>query len=202
MLNLLRKDIILHKQMFVILLPILLVYLFLGASHILVGFVFSTVMVMTSFAMDEKSEINMLLNSLPYTRNEIVSSKYLGVFVLTFIVVVTIFIGNIIFNQELIPFIDIFFIFIIVMMFAAVLLPFSYKFKSQYLLIASIVLFLVYMVVVNFLIRNLNDIIREFIQRLLSAQNMMVYLFITVIIGGIYAGSWILSTHIYRKKLF
>jgi ABC-2 type transport system permease protein len=43
--------------------------------------------------MDEKTSIHILLNSLPYTRKEIVSSKYIGACVFTFVIVFTIFMG-------------------------------------------------------------------------------------------------------------
>ncbi|MFD1849469.1 ABC-2 transporter permease [Oceanobacillus bengalensis] len=202
MFNLIRKDIVLQKQIIMILLPVLLIYLLLDSSSILVGYLFSTIMIMVAFSIDEKSEINILLNSLPYTRKQIVSSKYIGVFIFTFLVVFTIFIGNLIIHKEITPWKDILFIFSLVMVFTALILPFSYKFKSQYLLIASPVLFVIYMVVVTFFIKNLNDKIREFVQALLTSQNSQLYWLIVLSVVAIYVCSWFLSIRIYRKKVF
>ena len=62
---------------------VLCVYLMLDISPIWVGVVFSIVISMYAFSIDEKSSIHMLLNSLPYTRKEIVSSKYIVVVLFT-----------------------------------------------------------------------------------------------------------------------
>ena len=58
-------------------LPLLFVSLFLSTSAIWFGFIFCFAIIMQSFSMDEKASIHLLLNSLPYTRKEIVSSKYI-----------------------------------------------------------------------------------------------------------------------------
>ena len=90
---------------------------------------------MNAYATDEKSSIHMLLNSLPYTRKEIVSSKYIGAIIFTGMVVFTIFIGNLIIHQEITMWKDILLIVSFVMIAISLMFPFSYKFKSQYMLI-------------------------------------------------------------------
>ncbi|WP_068673512.1 ABC-2 transporter permease [Oceanobacillus sp. Castelsardo] len=202
MFNLIRKDIVLHKKTLMILLPILLVYLLLGTSSIWVGIVFCIAIIMGVFSSDEKSTIHILLNSLPYTRKQIVSSKYIGVFLFTFIVVFTIFIGNLMIHREIIPWEDLLFIFGIVMVLTALAFPFSYKFKSQYLLVASLVLFAIYMIIVNLFIKNLNDRIREFVQALLNLQSHQLYLSIGFSVIALYVCSWLLSIRIYKNKVF
>ncbi|MCY8856135.1 ABC-2 transporter permease [Bacillus atrophaeus] len=185
-----------------ILLPTLFVYLTFNISYIWSGFVFSIVIIMNAFSMDEKARINTLLNSLPYTRREIVSSKYMGVLIFTFIIVLTIFIGNLIIYRELTIWIDLMFIVCLVMVSASFLFPFSYQFKSRYLFIGSVILFGIYMVLVNTLFRNLNDIIRENVRILLSLQNINVYLLILFSVIILYVCSWFLSIRIYRNKAF
>ncbi|MBT9249623.1 ABC-2 transporter permease [Bacillus halotolerans] len=202
MFHLIRKDIILQKKSLMILLPILFVYLTLNISYIWSGFVFSIVIIMNVFSMDEKARINTLLNSLPYTRREIVSSKYIGVLIFTLIVVLTIFIGNLIIHRELTFWIDLMFIVCLVMVSASFIFPFSYQFKSQYLFKGSLILFGIYMVLVSTLFRNVNDIIRENIRILLSVQNLNVYLFILFSVIILYVCSWLLSIRIYRNKEF
>jgi len=81
MFNLIRKDIVLQKITLLIMLPLLVVYLFLENSSVWGGIIFSIAIIMNAYNIDEKSSIHMLLNSLPYTRNEIVSSKYIGAFI-------------------------------------------------------------------------------------------------------------------------
>ncbi|WP_106768816.1 ABC-2 transporter permease [Paenibacillus faecalis] len=202
MYNLIRKDLILLKKPSMMLIPALLLYLYFDFSYIWSGFLFSIVIIMSLFSYDEKSSINTLLNSLPYTRKEIVSSKYIGALLFTLIIVFTIFIGNFLFHRELTAWRDILFIVGLVMGVTSLLLPFSYQFKSKYLMTGILVLFGVYMLVINTFIKNLNDIIREFVQTMLVTQNVQFYLIVTFSIMILYACSWLLSIHIYRKKAF
>lgn len=202
MFNLIRKDIVLQKPTLMIMLPLLVVYLSLRSSFIMAGVLFSIAIIMNAFASDEKTSIHMLLNSLPFTRKEIVSSKYIGAFIFTSLVVFTLFIGSLIIHREIIVWKEIMFIVSMVMVFISFLFPFSYKFKSQYLLIASLVLFGIYMVVISVFSLNLNDKIREFVQTLLTVQTAQFYLLIAFSVIMLYACSWLLSIRIYRKKVF
>lgn len=202
MYNLIRKDLILLKKPSMMLIPALLLYLYFDFSYVWSGFLFSIVIIMSLFSYDEKSSINTLLNSMPYTRKEIVSSKYIGALLFTLIVVFTIFVGNFLFHRELTAWKDMLFIVGLVMGVTSLLLPFSYQFKSKYLMTGILVLFGVYMLVINTFIKNLNDIIREFVQTMLVTQNVQFYLIVTFSIMILYACSWLLSIHIYRKKAF
>ena len=76
-------------------------YLVVDTSSIWVGILFSMVIIMSAFGTDEKPSINNFLNSLPYTRKEIVSSKYIGALIFTFIIVFALFIGNFIIHREI-----------------------------------------------------------------------------------------------------
>lgn len=202
MFNLIRKDILLQKTTLMILLPGLFVYLILEASSIWVGILFSIAIIMNAYTTDEKSSINMLLNSLPYTRREIVSSKYIGAIIFTCAIVFIIFIGNLIIHQEIVAWKNLLFIVSVVMVAISLLFPFSYKFKSQYMLIASLVSFGAYLVVINSFIPNLTDKIRGFVQTLLTLQAPQFYLIIGLSVLVLYACSWLLSIRIYGKKVF
>jgi len=202
MFNLIRKDIVLQKKMLMIMLPVIVIYLILGTSSIWVGILISIVMIMDAFSSDEKTSINLLLNSLPYTRKEIVSSKYIGAIFLTCVVVFIIFIGNLVIHQEITAWIELAFIVSVVMVFISLIFPFSYKFKSKYLLFASIVFFAIYLLVIKFFIPNLFDEIREYVGILLTLQSTQFYLLIAFSIIVLYVCSWLLSIRIYRKKVF
>ena len=54
--------------------------------HPVLTFIVASVFIpFNTYAYDEKAETNILLNSLPYTRNEIIASRYLGaVFIWSF----------------------------------------------------------------------------------------------------------------------
>ncbi|MCY8065393.1 ABC-2 transporter permease [Bacillus haynesii] len=202
MFNLILKDIILQKKTLAASFLVLCVYLMLDISPIWIGVVFSIVISMYAFSIDEKSSIHMLLNSLPYTRKEIVSSKYIVVVLFTCMVAAAIFIANFIIHRELTIWKDILLMVAIVMTAASFMLPFCYKFKSNYLLNVSIVAFGLYMLTVNFIVQNLNDQIREFVDMLLALHNTSLYLIVAISIITLYGCSWLLSIRIYRNKVF
>ncbi|OZI11116.1 ABC transporter permease [Bacillaceae bacterium SAS-127] len=202
MCNLIRKDILLQKTTLMILLPILFMCSALASSSIWLGIVFSLSIIMTTFTIDEKSEINSLLNSLPYTRKEVVSSKYIGTFIFTFIVVFTIFTENLIIHKEITAWKDIMFIVSVVMVSVSLMFPFSYQFKTRYLHIGGLVLVGICVVVINTLIPNWLDIIRENVHILLTLENVQFYLLIAFSIITLYVCSWLLSIRIYSKKVF
>ena len=202
MFNLIRKDIFLQKTTLLIMLPLLVVYLFLENSSIWGGIIFSIAITMNAYGIDEKSSINILLNSLPYTRKEIVSSKYMGAFIYTGIVIFTVFIGNLIIHQEIMIWKDLLFIIGPVMVAISLIFPFSYKFKSQYMLIGALVSLAIYMVIIPLFIPNVNDKIREVVQTLLTLQTTYFYLIIVLSVMALYACSWLLSIRIYAKKVF
>ncbi|MFJ7933324.1 ABC-2 transporter permease [Sporosarcina sp. NPDC096371] len=202
MLNLIRKDVLLQKTTIMFLLPLLVVYLFLENSSIWGGIIFSIAIIMNAYSVDEKASIHMLLNSLPYTRKEIVSAKYMGAFVFMGIVVVTIIIGNLIIHREITIWKDVLFIVSPVMVGISLMFPFSYKFKSQYMLIGALVSLVIYMVVIPLIIPNSNDKIREFVQVVLTLPTTQFYLLIALSVLVLYVGSWLLSIRIYERKVF
>lgn len=201
MLNLIRKDMILQKKTLPFMLLFLFVYLFVNVSTSWVAIVFCIVIIMNAFQTDETSSANLLLNSLPYTRKEIVSSKYIGALIFIFLTLLTIFIGNWMIHREIMQWEILLFITSIVMGLISFAFPFSYLFNSKYLLIGFGGVFVVYMVTLSF-IPNLNDRVRELVQTVLSLDNSLFYLGIILSVGLLYVLSWILSIRIYSRKVF
>ncbi|MFC5542987.1 ABC-2 transporter permease [Ureibacillus thermophilus] len=201
MLNLIRKDMILQKKTLPFMLLFLFVYLFVNVSTSWVAIVFCIVIIMNAFQTDETSSANLLLNSLPYTRKEIVSSKYIGALIFIFLTLLTIFIGNWMIHREIMQWEILLFITSIVMGLTSFAFPFSYLFNSKYLLIGFGGVFVVYMVTLSF-IPNLNDRVRELVQTVLSLDNSLFYLGIILSVGLLYVLSWILSIRIYSRKVF
>lgn len=202
MLQLIRKDIILQKYTLLVMLPILLLYLTLNYSVVWIGIIFCIAIIMQSFSVDEKSTSHMLLNALPYTREEIVNSKYIGAGVFTFLILFIIFLGNLIINKEIIQWKQLFLIMSIVALFVSFAFPFSYLFKSQYLLFGGIALFVFYIVTVSKFIPDLNDRIRKVVGIVLSFEQSLVYVGGLVLVGLLYLFSWMISISIYKRKVF
>lgn len=199
--NLIRKDLYLQRKILMILLPFLFLYLFIDASSIWIGIVFSSVIILQSFSTDEKASIHMLLNSLPYTKKEIVSSKYIGAIVFTMIVLLTIFIGTILIHQEIPKWTELFYILAVVIVFFSFAFPFSYLFNSNFLVIGFAMLFAIYLILLKY-VPTINDQIRKFVQIMVSAEHIEPYIFTCLSILLIYFLSWLISIKIYMKKEF
>ncbi|MFU8692419.1 ABC-2 transporter permease [Rossellomorea sp. FS2] len=202
MLQLIRKDFMLHRNILVILLGVLIIYLVLGAPPIWVGLVFILVLSMSTFGNDEKTTINLFLNSLPFTRKEIVSSKYISVLIYTVAITILLFLGSLLIHGRIMEWQGIVFMTMLSLLSLSFMLPFAYRFASKYLMIASLVLFAAYFAVVNVFIPNLNDIIRESVGTLVSLESTAPYLIVCVAVLAIFALSWVLSIRIYEKKVF
>ena len=144
----------------------------------------------------------VLLNALPYTRKEIVSSKYIGAGVFTLLILLTIFVGNLIVHREIIQWEQLLLVASVVAVFISFAFPFSYLFKSQYLTMGFIVLFVLYVITVNKFIPDFNDRVREAVQTILSFDHSLLYLGILLSVVLLYIFSWMLSIRIYSRKVF
>lgn len=204
MFSLLRKDILLIKNIAIMYTVILVLFPLLDKSPVFVGFVFSLSCIMSACSYDEKDNINILLNSLPYTRKEIVSSKYIGALLFTLFVIIVIYVGEFILNGENVLFLwkEMLLIIGLVMITTSFLLPFLYRFKMQYLHIAIGVLIAVYFFIISFFIKNLNDVIRELTHKILTLQEIQLYFIAISTVVLLYIGSWLLSIRIYERKVF
>ena len=78
MFNLIRRDVILQKRQLLFFIPFILFFIFTNSHPVLTFLVASIFIPFNAYAYDEKAETNVLLNSLPYTRKEIIASRYLG----------------------------------------------------------------------------------------------------------------------------
>src|SRR5699024_5462017 len=80
MFNLIKKDFVIQKTQILLFIPFIMFFA-IFADHISPAFVFllaSTYIPLNGYIYDEQVESNILLNSLPYTRKEIVAAKYVG----------------------------------------------------------------------------------------------------------------------------
>lgn len=212
MFNLIRKDMIVLKTTILIFIPVLFAYLVVDTASVLVGVFFSLVIIIGAFGTDEKPEINNFLNSLPYTRKEIVSSKYIGALIFTFIIVFVLFIGNLIIYREIIDWKEALLIVGLVLLFVSFYFPFSYKFKGQYFLNGTLVIGAAALLVTNFILpklglviddrMNIGEKIEWIVQKLFTLQDVQLYGLIAIVIIVLYACSWLLSIRIYSKKVF
>lgn len=204
MVNLILKDIIIQKNTIIIYIATIILYLLADVSPIFLGVLYSVVFIMTTFSADEKDNANILLNSLPYTRKEVVSSKYMGALIFTSVIIFIIYLGDFFLNGkgELFLWKEILLIMGLVMVTISFILPISYKFKSKYLLMILVALGGIYLVTVTILLPNLHDILRGFVQNFLTLQETQMYFVAILTTVILYIGSWLLSIRIYERKAF
>lgn len=204
MVNLIFKDILIQKKMILFYIVTITLYLLIDVSLVRIGFLYSLVFITMSFSYDEKDNANILLNSLPYTRKQIVSSKYIGSLIYTSLIIIITYLGNFFLNGKEALFLwkDLLIIIGLVMVAMSFILPICYKFKTQSLMIAAGTLFGIYMVIIKFLFPSLNDTLREPIQKFLTLQETQMYFVAILTIIILYVGSWLLSIRIYARKVF
>lgn len=204
MANLIFKDILIQKKMIVLYIATIILYLLINVSLVKIGFLYSLAIITMSFSYDEKDNANILLNSLPYTRKQIVSSRYIGSLIYTSLIILITYLGNFLLNGKETLFLlkDIVIIIGLVMVAISFILPICYKFKTQALMIASGTLFGIYLVTIKYLFPSFNDTLSELIQKLLTLQETQMYFVAIFTIIILYVGSWLLSIRIYTKKVF
>ncbi|MDD1501510.1 ABC-2 transporter permease [Lysinibacillus sp. CNPSo 3705] len=204
MINLILKDVLIQKKLILFYIATIILYLWAGVPSLLfLGFLYSVIFILNAFAYDEKDNANILLNSLPYTRKEIVSSKYIGSLIFTTIFIFIIYVGDFLINGKGDLFIwkEMLLIIGLVMVVISLMFPFSYKFKTQYLLIALSVLFGIYMLSISLLV-PINDILRELARKFLTLQETQMYVVASMTVIILFIGSWLLSIRIYERKAF
>ncbi|WP_210611124.1 ABC-2 transporter permease [Priestia flexa] len=200
MIQLIRKDFLLQRNVFIILLPILFIYLLIDTSTTWVGIIFSIALIMNAFSEDEKSAVRLLLNSLPYTRKEIVSAKYLCAFLFAVSTLLVIAISNRIIHGEGMQWAQLVFSISVVLIFVSIAFPVSYIFHSKYLGIAFIGLFVIYIIIANTFVHNLQEQVINAARTIMSFNVSDLYLLVLLPALLLYLLSWLTSIFIYKQK--
>jgi ABC-2 type transport system permease protein len=201
MFNLIRRDVILQKRQLLIFIPFILFFIIMGAPPALTFLVASIFIPFNAFGYDEKAETNILLNSLPYTRKEIIASRYLGAIVYMFLSIGVTSLALFAFNK---PFTmtDIAISSGLFLLFGAFTFPLFQIFKPGHIttvvLISFILLTWIARPFVSFIAENLTTITAFIINLSISA----LYMGSAVIIMTLYAVSWGITTIIYQRKAF
>ncbi len=206
--GLLQKDfycIISYMKVFLIL---NIVYILAGLvndgtnlTFILYPCIFSSIMSYSMLAYEEQEKWNSFALTMPLSRNQIVSSKYIITLILgictAVLIVITRIIGTVVsgtFTFEYIIFIASLLIAICLLP-AAIILPFMFKFGATKGRIAYILVFGVLSGFIFFGIKNINGV-NEFTFDSISA----VMIILPAIL--IFSISWFISCIVYRKREF
>ncbi|MGM9951376.1 MAG: ABC-2 transporter permease [Lysinibacillus sp.] len=205
MFNLIWKDLLVQKrQIPVYIVTIGVLFLVGQVSLWWVAFLTSMSFITNAFFYDEKDNINILLNSLPYTRKQIVISKYLGALVFTGLFIGIIMGGGFIINGMELSFSwkDILHTFGLIMVFLSIIFPFFYKFNQQSFMIGAMVFSVVAILAFRIVMENFNEQFEKAFQWIGSLPELQLYAFAAFIILLLYSASWLLSLRIYERKVF
>ena len=204
MFKLIKKDFILQKKMLAVYLVILAFCLYSDYNLVFIVMIVSSLFVMNSHYYDEKDNAHILLNSLPYTRKEIVSSKYIGAILFSLIVIPLSIAGQLIIDNAMLqePLKIIILSLLLVLFFTAFYLPFFYKFTQQYLLVGFTFIFILLIFLVNKLPLFLSEHFAGTVKFVSELNDVTLLSSLSLIAVVCYLVSWMLSVHIYQKKAF
>lgn len=202
MFHLIKKDLIIQKHLLLLYLIMLTIFIYFQNSSVFIIVLISAIMTLNSFYYDDFFNAHKLMNALPFTRQELVSAKFIGIIVFTsatmivFMIVRSILNGGIV----LLAWQWIVFSLALAMFYGALYIPLIYKLANQNLI--SIFLFIY--VVTAILIPSILDYINEYFPNIIlffyhlpDSQLYSLLLLISVIF---YLLSWRLSIKIYEEK--
>lgn len=201
MFNLIRRDLILQKKMLLTFVPFIVLFIIMGSNPALIFLVASIFIPFNAYAYDEKAEVNILLNSLPYTRKEIIASRYLGAIVYMGLAIGLTSLALFLFNK---PFTmtDIAIGGGLFLLFAAVTFPLFYIFKPGYITTVVIIGFLVLAGIGPSIVMYLANHLTAITDFIASLSMATLYTGAAIIVIIIYAASWGVTTIIYQQKAF
>lgn len=221
MFNLILKDILVQKKtlIFALCYSIFIFFAFGGHSfaktvNVMGSVAISYIFILTAIAYDDKNKSDVILNSLPVKREQIIMAKYLSVFV--FVAIALGFmgvIGGIInisglpFNPSMVSLTDLVTALASVAFLSSVYLPLYYKFGSAYTRMFNIALFLL----VFFLPSTLVEILKKYGNRewfngvINTIQSIPDWAIISALAGAtllFMLVSMLITMRIYKRKDF
>lgn len=200
MFNLIRRDAILQKRQLFVFMPFILFFIVMNTDPAFIFLVASIFIPFNAYAYDEKAETNVLLNSLPYTRKQIIASRYLGAIVYMGLSIGVTSIALFVLNK---PFTisDVAIGSGLFLAFVALTFPLFYIFRGSItpvILITFIVLTGAAPPLVTFLAEQLPT----FTDFVMSLSTPALYMGLASVIVLLYAVSWSITTFIYQRKAF
>ncbi len=201
MLNLIRRDAILQKWQLYVFLPFIIFFIIMDSHPALTFLMASLFIPFNAFAYDAKAATNILLNSLPYTRSEIIASRYLGAVIYMVVSIsiasLALFVSSISYTWT-----DIAIASALFLIFAAITFPLFYIFNPG--VIFYVVLFSFILLagigppIARYLLEQL-PAVTEFLSRI---STPVIYVGSGLAVLIIYIVSWTFTTFVYQRKAF
>ena len=202
MLQLVKKDFYIHKMLWLLAILVIGIYIFAQVSPLFIGIVFCITMTIQLLVTDEKKAPQLLLNSLPFTRKDIVNSKYMTALLFIASIIATISVLQVLIHQKLPNHSHLLMIAIISLAVVSIFYPFAYRFSTKYFAFLFAGIFAIYFLSIQLFIPNLNDRIRNISGQLVNENFLVLYMYLLIVTIVLYGLSWLLSIRIYSKKVF
>ena len=206
MYNLIVKDLILMKKMLLMSFGFAIFISLLGNPPTFSMCLIGLFLVTGTGHFEDRNQSHIMLNSLPLSRKQIISSKYVGVLVsalyATILSISAQFLFTLFIPQTFTDFRQILAGIMIILMMGAFYYPILYKFGVKYvrMIIFSIFVFVIFLGrIVLYIFRDQVETIKQFFMQFTVDQLVLTFLFATVVTFMI---SWILSIKIYEAKEF
>lgn len=201
MFNLIRRDVILQKKQLFTFIPLIFFFIIMDIHPVLTYLIASLIIPFNTYVYDEKVETNILLNSLPYTRMEIIASRYLGAIVYMISAIGLTSIAFLAFNK---PFTmaDILMGSGLFLIFASITFPLFYIFKPGYIFPGVIIGFLLLGSVGPAIVLNVAERLTAVTDIIGSLSMLSLYIVAILIILILYVSSWMITSVIYQRKAF
>ncbi len=201
MFNLIRRDVILQKRLLLTFIPFISFFIIMDSHPALIFLVASIFIPFNAYAYDEKVEANVLLNSLPYTRTEIIAARYLGAITYMVLAMGVASLALFVFNK---PFAitDIAIGGGLFLVFAAFTFPLFYILKPGYITTVILCTFILLAGIGPTIVLFLAEQLTAITDFIVNLSIVALYTGATVVIISLYALSWGVTTIIYKRKVF
>lgn len=201
MFNLIRRDVILQKRQLLIFIPFILFFIIMESHPALTFLVASIFIPFNTLAYDEKTETNKLLNSLPYTRTEIMTARYVGAIVYMILSIALTSLLLFLFNKPFtLP--DIAIGNSLFLLFVAITFPLYQLIKPGYTTTVVIILFVVSAGLAGPFVSLINKYLPAITEFIMNTPESQLYTGVVLVVIIIYTISWAFSTFIYSRKVF
>lgn len=203
MLQLIKKDMAIHKFSWLIYSVITLVYMFAGNDIIFIIALMSAIIIVNVFYADERANGHKLWNAMPFTRREIVSARYMSLIIIIFFNMLLVMTIELVMagGLELAFWKGVMGSFILILITSAIFIPILYSLAQQnavfilYVLYILLVIGAVYLFYYFYLYLTDNFIIPQ------TLSNVQFFGFGIVISICLYILSFVLSVRIYKNKV-
>lgn len=203
MFNLIKKDLMIQKGELLVSVAIVVLYAIFARqlSPFFIFLVASIFLPLNAYINEEKTNINILWNSLPYTRREIVAAKYVGAVLFMILSIGAAGIILYFFNYSY-TIRDMAIGAGLFLIFAAFTFPLFYILKPGYIGTAIMIGFLVFSFALSSIVPFVTENLTVIIHFLAGFSTLTLYLSGAVIAISLYILSWTVSQFVYQRKVF